>query len=166
MNGLPSSPAPAAGFWIRAVALLIDALVWSFVRLSLDVVARRLWGQEVESSPFFQTMLGFFTLLFTALYTSVLHAFDGQTLGKLAVGVRVVSVDGERLPLGAALLRWFALFVSFAPLGFGFVMAGLRRDKRALHDLLAGSRVERTAARRAGRPVSAGVDESTAAGVP
>jgi len=166
VNEPPGGPAPPAGFWIRAVAVLIDMLVWSVVRLSLDVVAGRLWGREVEGSAFFQTMLGFFTLLFAALYTSVLHALDGQTLGKLAVGVRVVGVDGERLPFGAALLRWVALFLSFVPLGLGFVMAGLRRDKRALHDLIAGSRVERTAARRTGRPVPADVDQSAAAGVP
>jgi uncharacterized RDD family membrane protein YckC len=28
-------------------------------------------------------------------------------------------------------------------LGVGYLMAGLRRDKRALHDLIAGTRVER-----------------------
>jgi uncharacterized RDD family membrane protein YckC len=31
------------------------------------------------------------------------------------------------------------------PLLLGFVLAGLRRDKRGLHDLLAGTRVVRTA---------------------
>ena len=166
MSELPASPTPPAGFWIRAVALLIDVLVWSVVRLSLDVVAGRLWKQEIEGSPFFPAMLGFFTLFFTALYTAVLHALDGQTLGKLAVGVRVVAVDGERLPFGAALLRWLAFWFSLVSLGLGFVMAGLRRDKRALHDLIAGSRVERLPARRAGRSASTGVDESAAAGLP
>jgi uncharacterized RDD family membrane protein YckC len=152
VNGLPSGPAPAAGFWIRAVALFIDVLIWSLIRLSLDVVAASLWVQDVEDSPFFQSMLGSFSLLFMALYTTVLHAFGGQTLGKLAVGVRVVGVDGAPLPFGAALLRWFALFLSLMPLGFGFLMAGLRRDKRALHDLVAGSRVERIPARRVADP--------------
>lgn len=148
MNGLPSGPAAPAGFWIRAVALLIDVLLWSLVRLSLEVVATGLGARDVEGSPFFQSTLGFFSLLFTALYSAVLHALDGQTVGKLAVGVRVVGVDGERLPFGAALLRWFALFLSLLPFGFGFIVAGLRRDKRALHDLIAGSRVERVGARR------------------
>ena len=68
-------------------------------------MAASLWLQDVEDSPFFQSMLGSFSLLFMALYTTVLHAFGGQTLGKLAVGVRVVGVDGAPLPFGAALLR-------------------------------------------------------------
>ncbi|HSF05892.1 MAG TPA: RDD family protein [Methylomirabilota bacterium] len=166
MSEPPGSRTSPAGFWIRAVALGIDVLVWSAVRLSLDVVASRLWRQEMEGSPFFQAMLGLFTLLFSALYTAVLHALDGQTLGKLAVGARVVGVDGERLSFGAALLRWLALWCSFAPLGLGFVMAGLRRDKRALHDLIAGSRVERSPARRAGRSAPTGIDEAATAGLP
>jgi len=45
--------------------------------------------------------------------------------------------------LGAALLRFVAYFASAAPFALGFVMAGLRHDKRALHDLIAGTRVER-----------------------
>ncbi len=111
-------------------------------------------------------MLGFCTLLFTALYTAVLHALDGQTLGKLAVGVRVVGTDGERLSFGAALLRWLAFWLSLGSLGFGFVMAGLRRDKRALHDLVAGSRVERIPARRIGPSAAGEGDEAVAAGLP
>lgn len=166
MSELPGSRPAPAGFWIRGVALLIDVLVWSLVRLSLDVVANRLWRLEIEGTPFFQAMLGFFTLLFTALYTAVLHALDGQTLGKLAVGVRVVGIDGERLPFGAALLRWVAFWLSLGPLGLGFVMAGLRRDKRSLHDLVAGSRVERVPARRVGPASTREVDESAAAGLP
>jgi uncharacterized RDD family membrane protein YckC len=92
-------------------------------------------------------LVGLFTLLFTAMYTTALHALTGQTLGKLAFGVRVVSHEGGPLPVGAALLRWLAYSVSMAPLGFGFLMAGLRHDKRALHDLIAGSRVEHLPAR-------------------
>jgi uncharacterized RDD family membrane protein YckC len=167
VNAPPPSVARPAGFWIRVVAFVVDAVVWWLARLSLDAVATRLWGREVEGSPFFQTMLALFTLLFMALYSAVLHALDGQTLGKLAVGVRVVGVEGTRLTFGAALLRWMAGFVSAAPLGLGFVMAGLRRDKRALHDLIAGSRVERAGPRPAERPVGTDeVEDSARAGLP
>ena len=88
-----------------------------------------------------------FTLVFAGVYTTVLHTMDGQTIGKMLMGARVVGADGAPLPLGAALLRYVAYFVSAAPLAMGFIMAGLRRDKRALHDLIAGSRVDRIRAR-------------------
>lgn len=152
MNGRLPGDARPAGFWIRAVASLVDLVVIVLVEFTLGAAGRRLGGASVQDSPSFQVTLGLFTLLFAALYTTVLHATDGRTLGKQLVGVRVLDVAGERLTVGAALLRWFAYFVSALPFGGGFLMAGLRRDKRALHDLVAGSRVDRVATRRRLRP--------------
>ena len=83
--------------------------------------------------------------LFVVLYAIALHALEGQTVGKLLVGIRVVGLDGEPPAFGASVLRFVAYAASLLPLGLGFVMAGLRSDKRALHDLLAGTRVERLA---------------------
>lgn len=136
-----------AGFWIRAVALVIDFVVFILVESSLGVAARRVWGAGVRDATTLQSMIFLFTLLFAALYVTLLHAATGQTIGKMLVGVRVVLVDGQRLPIGVALLRFFAYGFSCLPFGFGYVMAGLRRDRRALHDLVAGTRVERAPAR-------------------
>ena len=94
----------------------------------------------------------FFTAVFAGFYVTLLHAATGQTIGKMLVGARVVMGDGRGLTLGTAFLRFLAYGFSCLPLGFGYVMAGLRRDKRALHDLLAGTRVERDPA-RGGAPV-------------
>lgn len=153
MNHRAASAARPAGFWIRAAAAVVDGLVASLVQFSLGFVAGSLWGSEVESSAAFQSTIVVFTLLFALLYTAVLHAGPGQTIGKMLVGVRVVALDGEPLGFGPALLRSLAYLVSLMPLGAGFLMAGLRRDKRALHDLLAGSRVERVPRRRAPAPL-------------
>jgi uncharacterized RDD family membrane protein YckC len=132
-----------AGFWIRCVAALVDAVVILLARLSMGSVASRVWGRDIGESPAYQGLAVLFTLLFACVYTTVTHTATGQTIGKALTGVRVVAVDGRFLPVGAALLRWLATFVSALPLGMGYAMAGLRSDKRALHDLIAGSRVER-----------------------
>jgi uncharacterized RDD family membrane protein YckC len=147
------APRPG-GFWIRVVAFAVDMVVIMLAQFLLGVLAGRRWGVDVERSSTLQGAVVFFTLLFAVLYPTVLHTLTGQTVGKLLVGVRVVAIDGGLLPPGAAFLRavaaWLALpFV----LGLGHVMAGLRKDKRALHDLLAGSRVDRVpASRRAAAP--------------
>jgi uncharacterized RDD family membrane protein YckC len=138
MNG-----ARPAGFWIRVVAAVIDVVVLMLVDVSLGVAARRVWGPGVRDSTALQFTIFLFTLVFAGLYVTLLHAATGQTIGKALVGARVVLMDGRRLPVGTALLRFFAYAFSCLPLGFGYVMAGLRRDKRALHDLVAGTRVER-----------------------
>jgi uncharacterized RDD family membrane protein YckC len=150
MNG--SRP---AGFWIRMVAALVDFGVFFLVQVSFGYVAAVTVGPEVEDQPAFIPLVWVFTVLFAAVYTTVLHAgVGGQTLGKMLVGVSVVSVEGGALSAGAAFLRFLGYFASLATVGLGFAMAGLRRDKRALHDLLAGSRVVRAA--RAARPAPAG----------
>jgi uncharacterized RDD family membrane protein YckC len=137
----PAAARPG-GFWIRLVAFLLDLLVIGVAQLVLAGVARLRWGAETASAA--QGAIGFFTLVFAVAYPAVLHSVAGQTLGKLAFGLRVVAVDGAPLPFGAALLRalaaWFGLVFT---LGIGHVIGGLRRDRRALHDLIAGSRVDR-----------------------
>jgi uncharacterized RDD family membrane protein YckC len=132
-----------AGFWIRAVALGIDLTVVNLVQFSLGLMAGAIWGAAVERDPAFHATVVASTLLFFVLYSTVLVALFGQTIGKRLVRARVAGADGELLPIGAALLRCLAYAVSGAPLLMGFIMAGLRRDRRALHDLVAGSRVER-----------------------
>jgi len=146
-----ASPPRPAGFWIRAVALAIDLIVFWLVQLSFKAMATAMLGPDADGGGSQSPAAFLFTLLFTAAYTSVLHAVTGQTIGKSLVGVRVLGTDGAPLTLGAAFLRYLAYFISLVPLGFGYLVAALRRDKRALHDLIAGSRVERMESRR--RPV-------------
>jgi uncharacterized RDD family membrane protein YckC len=143
-----AAPPRPAGFWIRAVALAIDLVVFALVQASLGWLATLLAGPSGDGSGPDHVSVGFYTLLFTAMYTTVLHAAGGQTIGKSLVGIRVVSADGTPLTAGPAFLRYLAYFLSLMPLGFGYLVAGLRRDKRALHDLIAGSRVERLTQRR------------------
>jgi uncharacterized RDD family membrane protein YckC len=132
-----------AGFWIRAVALGIDALVLMLVDRSLGVVAWRMWGATAEDTTLLHGMIALFTLAFAGLYVILLHAAAGQTIGKMVVRAHVVLLDGEAVPVGTSLLRFCAYTLSSLPLGLGYAMAGLRHDKRALHDLIAGTRVER-----------------------
>ncbi len=135
-----------AGFWIRAVALAIDFMIFLLVKLSFDLLGLRIWGVQTGGSAEFVVALWAFTLVFASAYTTILHALFGQTVGKMVAGVRVtVGDDGAPPPFGASLLRYCACFVSLATFGFGYAMAGLRHDKRALHDLIAGTRVERVA---------------------
>jgi uncharacterized RDD family membrane protein YckC len=135
-------PRPA-GFWIRVVAALIDFGVFFLVKASLGWLATRVLRVDLDSALGLRGALIGCTVLFVALYVVVLHALGGQTIGKLVVRVRVVGVDGSPLAFGTSLLRFVAYLASLMPFGLGFVMAGLRADRRALHDLVAGTRVER-----------------------
>ena len=68
----------------------------------------------------------------------------GQTLGKMAVGIRVVPVDsGRSIDLGRASKRTVAWLLLAVPAGLGFLTAFVSRDHRGLHDRFAGTRVVR-----------------------
>lgn len=160
MNDVPRTLRHPAGFWIRGVAALVDFAVFALVFRSLELIGQGVIGATAERSPFIATVM--FTMLFAAVYTTTLHALGGQTLGKMLLGVRVQDASGSGVRAGAALLRFFAYFASLLSLGVGFVMAGLRSDKRALHDLIAGTRVERVVTARP--PAAADAGESSPAG--
>jgi uncharacterized RDD family membrane protein YckC len=66
----------------------------------------------------------------------------------MAVGTRVVPADpaapaSERVSFGQAVVRAAAYLVSLLPAGLGFVPALVGRERRALHDRLADTRVVR-----------------------
>jgi uncharacterized RDD family membrane protein YckC len=150
-----SAPRPdrlAAGFWIRVLAVAIDTAVILGAQAVLYVVASMVFGDR--SSIVIPVAAQVFGAMLVAVYPVLFHWRWGQTLGKMAVDIRVVScrptptspgwlTDGAPLTLGCAALRQLASVLSSAILGVGYLMAGLRRDKRALHDLIAGTRVER-----------------------
>ena len=142
----------AAGFWIRALALIIDTVVIAVAQAVLYVVGSMVFGSR--SSIVIRVAAQAFGATLVAVYPVFFHWRWGQTLGKMAVDIRVVTcrptatspgwlTDGGSLTIGCAALRQLASVLSSAMLGIGYLMVGFRRDRRALHDLIAGTRVER-----------------------
>ena len=90
-------------------------------------------------------MLSFLALLNLG-YAATFVAAGGQTIGKMATGIRVIPADPdaratERVTFGHAAVRAVAYVLSALPLGLGFVPAFVGQDRRALHDRLADTRV-------------------------
>ncbi|MBI3028290.1 MAG: RDD family protein [Candidatus Rokubacteria bacterium] len=138
-----------AGFWVRGAALVVDSLVLQAVFLPFQLLIYYPTllaggiGRQPDPARLFAVNAGYFLVAFvvSAGYIVWMHGTYGQTLGKVATGVKVVKVDGEPIGYGRAGGRWLGLFLSTVTLGVGYLMAGLRSDKRALHDLVAGTRV-------------------------
>ncbi|UUW87261.1 RDD family protein [Pimelobacter simplex] len=80
-------------------------------------------------------------LTWAALYVVGSTAVTGRTVGKAIVGLKVVARSGRPLSAFAALVRALVLPLSLSLFGLGLVPAVLRRDHRALHDLIAGTAV-------------------------
>ena len=80
-------------------------------------------------------------LVWAFFYLAYPLAAAGRTFGMAIVGVRVVRADGRDLDRRHAVVRVLALPLSFALFGLGFLLIVLRRDRRALHDLIASTAV-------------------------
>src|SRR5207249_11015546 len=111
------------GFWIRALARIIDSvLLWVCFYVLLVVFGG--WTSALRSGA-----TRVFSLMFVlqwgsaALYEILLISRYGATLGKLALGLRVVTARGDRLPLSLSAGRYLAQLVSSATLSIGYIMA-------------------------------------------
>ncbi len=133
-----------AGFWMRFAAALLDffavtlfLLVFGFLvdfgLLALSHIAP-VAGDEILDRVFSLILLLSIWGYFGAWESSRLQA----TPGKLALGMRVVDLHGERVSLSRALLRNLAKLISNLTCLIGYVMAGVTSRKQGLHDLIAG----------------------------
>ncbi|MBE3596443.1 MAG: RDD family protein [Hydrogenibacillus sp.] len=119
-----------AGFWVRLLALLADLTVLSLIP---PIVERLLH----VAFPLEGLVLSF---LLPLAYFVLLTVWFGGTLGKLALGLAVVTPDGGPVRLGRALVReTLGKLVSTLMLGIGFAIAAFDRRKQAIHDSLAGT---------------------------
>ncbi|MGB3271206.1 MAG: RDD family protein [Rhodanobacter sp.] len=151
-----------AGFWKRVAAYILDAIVLYIpnnlliMRSMGDGAAQEAMKQTMLSAPgdmhvmmaaysqYYATMSTplIITAVLTWLYFAVCESSPWQaTLGKLALGIRVTDMEGRRIGIGRALLRYLAKFLSAFILCIGFLMVAWTRRKQGLHDMLCGTLV-------------------------
>jgi uncharacterized RDD family membrane protein YckC len=159
--GYAASRVEYAGFWLRAVAYLIDNVVIGigFVLILIplifltglrDVLETFHPNEDMNDIGVF-TLIGFFflvatvSLVFTWLYHALMESSEWQaTLGKKALGMVVTDLAGRRVSFGRATGRHFGkIITNMVPLLIGYIMAGFTEKKQALHDMLAGCLVLR-----------------------
>jgi uncharacterized RDD family membrane protein YckC len=142
-----------AGFWIRLVADVIDTLLltvaaWFLELMFLGVVyfVGSYTGQYHKPfndafNPFFlQIFNGVLYMLLAIPYFVWGHYRYGTTIGKRPFRIYVVSHDNY-LPISLiqSWIRCGGYIVSYLPFGVGYLMAAFQPEKRALHDLMAGT---------------------------
>lgn len=145
------------GFWIRFLALVIDGIivgvVSAIIRIPLGLAIGGVGlglgrnpdpAQALAALPAILSLAGLSGLIQVALslaYEVYFLSSRGATPGKIALGLRVIRVDGSNVSAGLAAGRYFARFLSWLTLCIGFIIAGFDREKRSLHDHICGTRV-------------------------
>ncbi|MEK6773233.1 MAG: RDD family protein [Bdellovibrionota bacterium] len=132
-----------AGFWIRFVAQMIDGLIISVIQypiiIPFSVFTNQTWNPV---TAFVTTVVStLFSFLISFVYAGWFYTRRAATPGKMLFRIRVVDAEtGNNLTWGQTFLREFiGKMASAIVLCIGYIMAGLRQDKKALHDLIAGT---------------------------
>ncbi len=118
---------PRAGFWRRFAASFVDGLLVSLVTApfaAIDVAAYYAVGFIGQA----------------VYYTLMEGGSRGQTLGKMALGIRVIDLArGGPIGYGRGFIRWIGRFVSAIVLLLGYLWMLWDGEKQTWHDKMAGS---------------------------
>ena len=149
------------GFWIRFLARFIDGILLGIVGFIIQLplgllMVGRLGGlgrigdlqgpAALAALPSILALQGLSFLVGTALglaYEMYFLTSRGATLGKMALGLKVIRVDGGPISAGRAAGRYFASWLSNLTLFIGYIIAGFDERKRSLHDRICDTLVIR-----------------------
>ncbi len=150
-----------AGFWLRFVAVVIDYIIIYCVQAFLVVPFLAIVGINFASNianadtmsegemvgaifSFIAALSGLIFLLYAILilYYSIMESSKYQaTVGKMALGLKVTDMNGNKLDFGKAFVRNLCKLISSFIFYIGYIIAGFTERKQALHDLIAGTLV-------------------------
>ena len=141
------------GFWRRVLASIIDSIILGIAGSILGGVLGAVIGWQMADSGYsieeITTFSGFtgglIGIALGWLYSAILESSSLQaTVGKMALGVVVTDLNGERISFLRATGRHFAKILSSLIMFIGYIMVGLTERKQGLHDMLASTLVYKT----------------------
>ena len=142
-----------AGFWIRVLAYLIDAVILGLVSAALALLSG---GAVIDLEA--QQSLGITDFLGLIVGLAYFIGFEGSqmqaTPGKKVLGLIVTDMQGGRISYPRAAGRYFGKILSGFILLIGYIMVAFTEKKQGLHDLLASTLVVK------GQPGMVGYDPS------
>lgn len=161
-SGTPSADGAryrVAGFFRRTTAVVLDGLLLVPLVLLFGGASSIVAGQSlprfgelgfgylvhlaVDGGTAGAVALGIAGLV-VLLYELMFVTLSGQTPGQRVLGMRVIDGYGDPPSVARGLVRLLGLGLSLALFGLGCLWIAFSREKRGLHDLLAGTWVVRT----------------------
>jgi len=117
-----------AGFWIRCVAFVIDA---SFVVCLMNIAVYF----DIES--YIPISIAIVYMILFAFYSFIfVYLFDGQSIGKMLTGIKVIEENGSKLGFFTAFVREFAGKLIMIPLFLTFIFTAFSYKKHSIIDYL------------------------------
>jgi uncharacterized RDD family membrane protein YckC len=116
---------PRAGFWIRMLALLIDAIL---ISIALSMLSHT----------------GKLFLISLATYGAIMWKLKGTTVGGIVCNLKVVRLDSRPMDWPTSVIRALGCFLSLIVVGLGFIWIAFDDGRQSWHDKIAGTAVVRS----------------------
>lgn len=129
-----------AGFWRRLAAYAIDYVLVTLVTVGIGALISLALGMLDAGMTMgsISALADLFGLVGSWMYFAFMESSEWQaTFGKMALGMRVTDLDGQRVSLRRASVRYYAKILSALLVGAGFLLAAISGRKQALHDKVA-----------------------------
>lgn len=135
--------ADLAGFWIRLAAFVIDIGLLTGGSGVIAFIAGRVTGATglFEFPSLSSRLLLGLIVISSSVYFPWSWKHNGQTLGKRALGIRVIRTDVRHLDWNGSLMRFLGYIICCAGLLIPFLLVGFDSRKQGLHDKMAGTYV-------------------------
>ena len=150
-NAIPVPPVRYAGFWIRLVSSVIDAVILGLINFAVNAVLPVDHPPALSSPMTSEQLTGLLhssgqtflidTVITVAIIGALLSSSWQATFGMRMVGIYMATRSGKRVSIVTAILRYFCAYVSGIIFGIGYLMVAWTREKTALHDLMTNTRV-------------------------
>lgn len=129
-----------AGFWKRLAAGIIDGIILTIGAIGIGLIVGVVMMTGGTINPAFLELLSnILGVILGWVYFAVMESSSAQgTLGKMALGIKVTDLEGDRIGFGKATGRYFGRFFSAIILWIGFIMIAFTEKKQGLHDIMAG----------------------------
>jgi len=128
----------AVGAGERLLAFVIDTAIKIGYLLILNWTFGVFKNMDEWSQIAINTVLSFPVMFYTLALESFL---EGQTIGKRALKIRVVKIDGYQASLADYVVRWFFRIVDIYIFGLGFFVIMFSKKQQRLGDMAAGTAV-------------------------
>lgn len=140
MQDKATIPAPAP-FLARIAAMIYESLLVTAVIFVASFIIIPVVGEM--HAPWQRHLYQVYILGVLFAYFSAFWMRSGQTLAMKTWRIRLVTVDGSRLTLKQAALRFVLALLGLLLAGAGFWWALFDRDRQFFHDRIAGTRLIR-----------------------
>lgn len=133
-----------AGLNSRALAFFIDLVIIAIIAfVAYGAALYFLKDANLDSYELKRVFMPIYMLLFflASSYFVVLNGYGGRTIGKMIMGIRIISEQGGSIGFWQSFVRWIGYYISTTFLFLGFAWSIFDANSQSWHDKIAGTYV-------------------------